>query len=406
MAQSDRIRFNALLEAAQSPEPDLQAWANEVVSAAAFLLDYGCGFGMNVTRRGPRDSLEVEVFEGRGTARDATIYSLYERFTAEQNGASIDSLWRSRRPVLKLSAVVRQPTPTLQELYTCTEAVDSLGMLASAGTGRYFSLFGYLPAGQHVSPQARAMLACAKPHIEVALRMRCDPNLVPIAVLTADGKLLHVEEGAVWPAHTLDVEAYVRCLENSRARRSVQSGMSGAWPDLCSGRLSLAERTDTDGRRHYVLFETREPKSEPNQIGPSDRKLVEHFLNDMNGKQVALEMKVSEAQVSTRLSAIAGALGLRDRAELLRLAAVLRPYRERDARSCKLTQAECEVMAQLELGLSNEQIADKRGRSVRTVGNQVASILCKTASPTRRSLIGTAPYDREEMLTSKRNRSG
>ena len=52
----------------------------------------------------------------------------------------------------------------------------------------------------------------------------------------------------------------------------------------------------------------------------------------------------------------------------------------------KLTPAEERVLALVGVGLTNAAIARARGTSVRTVANQVSSILEKTGRPTRRTL--------------------
>jgi DNA-binding CsgD family transcriptional regulator len=72
---------------------------------------------------------------------------------------------------------------------------------------------------------------------------------------------------------------------------------------------------------------------------------------------------------------------------LVRLAAVLtRDPRGRFAEA-SLTAAESDVLELLQRGLSNDAIAKLRSRSVRTIANQVASLLRKTHSPSRRALI-------------------
>lgn len=52
-----------------------------------------------------------------------------------------------------------------------------------------------------------------------------------------------------------------------------------------------------------------------------------------------------------------------------------------------LSEAERDVLDLLQRGLSNEQIASARSRSVRTIANQVASLLRKTSSASRRELL-------------------
>jgi len=54
-----------------------------------------------------------------------------------------------------------------------------------------------------------------------------------------------------------------------------------------------------------------------------------------------------------------------------------------DARNTPLSRAEMQVAALMALGLSNAEIARRRGRSIRTVANQVASILRKLGARSR-----------------------
>lgn len=55
-----------------------------------------------------------------------------------------------------------------------------------------------------------------------------------------------------------------------------------------------------------------------------------------------------------------------------------------------LTEAEREVLALVREGLSNAEIARRRGRSVRTVANQIASIFAKCGVRSRAELFALA----------------
>jgi DNA-binding CsgD family transcriptional regulator len=58
-----------------------------------------------------------------------------------------------------------------------------------------------------------------------------------------------------------------------------------------------------------------------------------------------------------------------------------------DAPEPDLTAAEREILELLERGLSNDEIARLRNRSIRTVANQVAALLRKTKTRSRRELV-------------------
>lgn len=55
----------------------------------------------------------------------------------------------------------------------------------------------------------------------------------------------------------------------------------------------------------------------------------------------------------------------------------------RDDQSARLTSAEREVAVLIAVGRSNQEIADSRGTTIRTVANQVASLLRKLGVPSR-----------------------
>jgi DNA-binding NarL/FixJ family response regulator len=63
-------------------------------------------------------------------------------------------------------------------------------------------------------------------------------------------------------------------------------------------------------------------------------------------------------------------------------------------RAPQLTAAELDVMADLLAGCSNGEIARRRGRSTRTVANQVASILKKLGAGSRLEIVALAPLAR------------
>ena len=90
------------------------------------------------------------------------------------------------------------------------------------------------------------------------------------------------------------------------------------------------------------------------------------------------------------MASAASKIGASSPLELVRLAAmVTRDPRTTATGTTTLTAAERDVLELLQHGLSNAQIAKIRSRSVRTIANQVASLLSKTNSHTRRALLAS-----------------
>jgi DNA-binding CsgD family transcriptional regulator len=103
-------------------------------------------------------------------------------------------------------------------------------------------------------------------------------------------------------------------------------------------------------------------------------------------KLIAYGLGMSPPAVSSSLARAASKLGLSSRLELVRLAATITADPRANAQAATVTAAESEILELLRQGLSNRDIARLRSRSVHTIANQVASLLRKMNSASRRNL--------------------
>ncbi len=220
-------------------------------------------------------------------------------------------------------------------------------------------------------------------HIETGFRLRLRPESV-MAVLSSDGKLLHREPGCP----SLDaMNAHVRGVEAARTKglRETPEALD-LWSGLISGSASVVERRE-GSRRHYLVVENA-PATQPMRVltrGEIDA--VSYAARGLSAKLVAYTLGLSEPTVSSRLASAAGKIGVATRVELVRLAAMLTRDPRARFEETALTTAEKDVLELLAQGLSNREIAAIRSRSLRTIANQVAALLRKTESPTRRALV-------------------
>lgn len=103
-------------------------------------------------------------------------------------------------------------------------------------------------------------------------------------------------------------------------------------------------------------------------------------------KEVASELGISGPTVSRCIERVGKKLGIHDRLGVLRFAVDVSGAERREIDLTILTPMEREILALVEAGYSNAQIADFRKCSRHTVANHIASLLRKTGCGSRRIL--------------------
>jgi DNA-binding CsgD family transcriptional regulator len=258
---------------------------------------------------------------------------------------------------------------------------DAVGAFAHPAPGVVVTFFTLHRDPIRLSPYDRGLLGRFALHLETSYRLRRRPEALK-AVLDADGQVLERTADAP-PAHVLSAHA----AEISRARRERDGDAAlGLWPALLAGRLSVVQRR-VGSKTRYLVVENA-PSTQPfRALSPAEVEVVSQAARGHSMKLIAYALGVSPSAVSGHLMSAAGKIGASSRMELVRLAAML----TRDPRAgfldIALTDAERDVLHLLQQGLTNDQIAKIRSRSVRTIANQVASLLHKTNSSSRRALL-------------------
>jgi DNA-binding NarL/FixJ family response regulator len=172
--------------------------------------------------------------------------------------------------------------------------------------------------------------------------------------------------------------------EAARRRRAARgSSVDSLWREVISGRLTVVPHKDVNGRRDLHL-QPAQPGPQPHaNLTERERLVIGHRASGQGLKRIASELGVSVPTVARCLSQALGKLGLERDIELPRvLGAAVRQHLlsirqpETDWRA-PLSSTEADVAHEILFGLSNAEIAEKRGTAVRTIANQVASIYRK-----------------------------
>jgi len=279
------------------------------------------------------------------------VADVLERIRAEVEFSDAMHRWMRKTGVVDGFATTVQPVPgTVVTLYALTRGVASLS-----------------------APERAAMTRLGL-HIEASVRLRKQPEKL-VAILGPRGE----------PEYLREDVSLKQLPPFSRSTPALDADALGLWRALAAGALSVVQRTE--GRRELTYFYENPPHRQPlHALTDTEQDIVGMVCQGYSAKAIAYGLGISEATVSTRLKCAAQKVGLSTRLELVRLAAMI----TRDPRArfteTTLTTAENDVLELLSRGLTNAQIAAERNRSVRTIANQVASLLTKTDSPNRKAL--------------------
>jgi DNA-binding NarL/FixJ family response regulator len=258
---------------------------------------------------------------------------------------------------------------------------DAVGLFAYPEPGIIVSLFAPHDGEISLSRYERTLLARVALHLETSYRLRRRPEVLK-AVLDLDGRVLERSDDAP-DSHLLT--AHAASVTRTRQRQPGTEALD-LWPALVSGRLSLVER-GSGAKRRYLLVENPAPSQPFRALSPTEVEVVSQAARGHTTKMIAYALGVSPSAVSTRLASAAAKIGASSRMELVRVAAMLTHDPRARFVDIALSDAERDVLELLQHGLSNEEIAKMRSRSVHTIANQVASLLRKTKSTSRRALV-------------------
>ncbi|MEM9190652.1 MAG: helix-turn-helix transcriptional regulator [Myxococcota bacterium] len=239
-------------------------------------------------------------------------------------------------------------------------------------------------------------------HLSAALRLRRTLGRPArpedgAAVFTPSGRLLHASA----PLADTPVLERLRALvaDRVRLRREDESAVTHLWPGLIEGRFSIVDAFDRDGRHLLVAVANPPAASALRALSRREAEVVYAASQGHSNNQIGYGLGLAEGTVSAHLRDARRKLGVRRRSQLIALAKFAgraEPLAVGDqhlavvdtsaASPVSLTDAERDVLELVTGGLTNREIAKRRGTSERTVANQVASILRKTGAGSRYEL--------------------
>lgn len=309
--------FVEVIAAAYRVEQSPDVWLRTVVEAAEPLLDRGSGVigyfidlsdGVRAWQPCSTDaSLDVDAF-----------WAAYARAVPPEEIKEIHThapaAWSAAFPE-RASAAKR---------WSEENAMHALGVSCLDVSLRGATLSAF-DRGDRPPPSAAELerWALVSAHIATGARLvqRLDAAGIE-AIVSPSGKILHVEGDARSKAARESLRHAARQMDRARThrqRRRDQDEAIGAWKALVSGRWSLVDSFESDGRR-FVLARRNEATPRAMPLTLRERQVVAAAALGHSNKLIAYELGLGASTISTLLARARHKLGLTTRGDLIRWA--------------------------------------------------------------------------------------
>lgn len=200
---------------------------------------------------------------------------------------------------------------------------DSVGIVVNTVEGRRAVFGGMHRRRLRLDAPTRALWRRIAVHLAAGCRLagRSPEGDDVEAVISPEGKVVH----ATGRARSREARDVVRNAVVRRDRARMRSGRADPWAalelwhGLTSGRWTLVDHFDHDGRR-FVLARRNDPQARgPSALTRRQRQVVFYASLGWSRKEVGYALGLGETTVSTHLTHALRRLGLASRAELVRL---------------------------------------------------------------------------------------
>ena len=280
----------------------------------------------------------------------------------------------------------------LDLLFTIARTSDAEGLLIGA----------IVPEGRKIRASEKFIWSKLAPHLAGALSLRRAILSVDSSSIPRPGKAIgNLGQPTLLSSNVAPDRRLLEMLDDEELK--TEPVARSFWNEIVSGNFSLISRCSEDGQSLLVGFRNPKGVSDPRKLNEQEIEVAVRAAVGTANKEIASLLGYKESTVATYLSSALRKLGLSSRLELPVLwrdaTAPCRSFivggqelffvrrRTQIVDSGVLTPSEHEIVLALRSGLSNREIAERRGVSVRTVANQLASIFKKLEVKSRSEVV-------------------
>jgi DNA-binding CsgD family transcriptional regulator len=139
------------------------------------------------------------------------------------------------------------------------------------------------------------------------------------AVLTPGGRIEHAGESSDATLDALKDAAKAMARARGSSRHADPPGAVEAWKALVSGRWTLLDHFDHDGKRYIVAVRNDPQVPTVGELSPREAQVVAYAAQGHSNKPIAYELGIAPSTVAMHLSTAGAKLGAKSRVELIRV---------------------------------------------------------------------------------------
>jgi len=315
----------AILEAAyRTSAEDDAAWLGSIVELARPALDEGlgaAGFFYDVSN--PNDMrVWAPVLLGTPPGAMEALYMINANAPEEL----ARELYRPTAMCATLSerfGIGRRvlDEPLHREVLAPLGVQDFISVSATDPSGIGCLIGAPLPRVAHVTRRDAALWNRIAAHVASGSRLRRTRAEKAEAILRPDGKIEHAEEPAKDREAREALGAAAREIDRARGRlrKSDPDEAVAIWTALVSGRWTLVDHFDHDGRR-YVVAKKNDPDvaNAAGALTKRERQVLAYAVMGQPNKLIAYTLGLSPSTVAMHLSNAGSKLRVRSRVELIK----------------------------------------------------------------------------------------